>query len=79
MRKLNILTLLKIFFQWCTQVDKITKFKENLEEDIFVLIEMCGQQYDSIMVMPIQRFYNLIKWKRDLERDKENQLEEYGV
>jgi hypothetical protein len=67
---------LKIFFQWCTEVENITKYKKDLSQNIFSLIELCGQQYDSIMVMPIQRFYDLLKWKINLDKEKQKQLEE---
>lgn len=37
---------------------------------------MCKQSYDSIMSMPIQRFYDLLKWKSDLEEKRQQDIDE---
>jgi len=37
---------------------------------------MCKQQYSSIAIMPVKRFYDLLKWKADLEEHKAKLMEE---
>ncbi len=39
-------------------------------------MEMSKQSYKDIMSMPVQRFYNYLKWKASLEDDKRKMLEE---
>ncbi len=40
-------------------------------------MEMCKQEYLSIMFMPIKRFTDLLKWKSELEEEKQKLMEEY--
>lgn len=65
-----------IFFQWFTQTDNITTYKNNLIQNIFSCIEMLSMDYFSVMNMPIKRFYDLLKWKSDLEEERQKQLEQ---
>lgn len=37
-------------------------------------MELMHQQYDDIMDMPVQRFYNMLKWKTNLEEEKRKLL-----
>jgi len=39
-------------------------------------MELSKQNYDSVMVMPIKRMYDYIKWKSDLEDEKAKLIEE---
>jgi hypothetical protein len=39
-------------------------------------MEMSKQSYSATMEMPVQRFYNYLKWKASLEEDKNKLLEE---
>lgn len=32
--------------------------------------------YNDILFMPVNRFYNLIKWKTDLEEDRHKAIQE---
>lgn len=41
-------------------------------------MEMGHLQYDSIMKMPVKRFLNYLKWKTDLEEDKQKLYTEYA-
>lgn len=63
------------FFQWFIQTDNITTYKNNLVQNIFSAIEMLGMDYPNIMNMPVKRFYDLLKWKSDLEEERQKQLE----
>lgn len=66
----------KTFFEWCTQSNEINQYRENLEKNIFSCMEMSKQSYSATMEMPVQRFYNYLKWKASLEEDKNKLLEE---
>lgn len=37
---------------------------------------MLNQQYDSIMTIPVKRFFDLLKWKSDLEEHRMKLIEE---
>jgi len=56
--------------------DGITKYREIMDENIFSCMELTKQNYESIMVMPIKRFNDFLKWKLKLEEDKENLMKE---
>lgn len=37
---------------------------------------MLGIDYHALMSMPVKRFHDLLKWKSDLEEEKQKQLEQ---
>lgn len=39
-------------------------------------MEMSGQSYRDITSMPLQRFYNYLKWKSKLEEERKKAMEE---
>jgi hypothetical protein len=39
-------------------------------------MEMSKQSYDDVIRMPVNRFYNYLKWKSDLEKQKKDMLAE---
>jgi len=39
-------------------------------------MEMSKQSYDDVIQMPVQRFYNYLKWKSNLEEEKKKMLAE---
>jgi hypothetical protein len=39
-------------------------------------MEMSKQSYESVMAMPVKKFYNYLKWKSDLEEEKKKMLAE---
>jgi len=42
-------------------------------------MEMSKQSYNETLSMPVKRFYNYLKWKSDLEEEKQKMiLEEVG-
>jgi hypothetical protein len=47
-----------------------------LSESIFSVIELCRQPYESVMNMPVKRMYDLLKWKSDLEEEKNKVMKE---
>lgn len=39
-------------------------------------MEMSGQAYTEVVLMPVKRFYDYLKWKTDLEEEKKKMMEE---
>lgn len=39
-------------------------------------MEMSKQSYTDTMNMPVQRFFNYLKWKADLEEDRKKFMED---
>lgn len=39
-------------------------------------MEMSRQSYNDVVNMPVKRFYNYLKWKTDLEEEKQKLMEE---
>ena len=67
---------MKTFFEWCTLHSEIDKYRKNLAENIFSLIELMKLTYHDIIFMPVKRFYDLIKWKTDLEDERQKIMKE---
>ena len=57
------------FFALCDDEKSVTKFTKNLEENIFLMIELLKQDYLDIMAMPIDRFYQLLRLKNKFDKD----------
>ena len=49
---------------------------KNLTENIFSLMELMKVPYHDIIFMPVKRFYDLIKWKADLEEERQKIMKE---
>ena len=60
----------------CSQHDEIAEFKDNLAENIFSCMEMSGQSYMDATLMPVKRFQDYLKWKSQLEEEKQKRFEE---
>jgi len=57
--------------------NSIDRYKKVLNENIFSVMElMKAVTYTSILIMPVFRFESLLKWKADLEEQKERMLDE---
>ena len=41
-------------------------------------MELSHQSYRDIVSMPLQRFYNYLKWKSKLEEDRRKSIEEHA-
>jgi hypothetical protein len=64
------------FFAWSTQADVIDEYKKMLNDSIFACIEMLKQGYIDVMLMPVKKFYDILKWKADIEEQKMKMIEE---
>ena len=70
------------FFAWYTQHNgedpsPVDQYKKILDENLFSCIEMLsGVGYIDIMVMPVKRFEELLKWKAKLEEQKMKLIDE---
>lgn len=71
-----ILTWWKAFFVHCSQPDNVVDFKSELTENIFSCMELSRQSYIDVMLMPVKRFQEYLKWKSKLEEEKQKRYEE---
>ena len=71
-----ILIWWKAFFVHCSQHDEIFSFKKELAENIYSCMEMSKQSYIEVMFMPVKRFQDYLKWKTQLEEEKQKRFEE---
>ena len=37
---------------------------------------MMKQPYDTVMMMPVKRFYDMLKWKSELEEERSKLMQE---
>ena len=51
-------------------------YKKMLNDSIFACIEMLKQGYIDVMLMPVKKFYDILKWKADIEEQKMKMIEE---
>jgi len=58
------------------EYEEITKYRKVMNENIFSCIELTKSPYSDIMHMPVNRFYDFLKWKAKLEEEKHKQMEE---
>lgn len=68
--------LWKTFFVWSTLHNDIAEYRKNLQENIFTAIELMKQPYLSVMMMPVKRFKDLIKWKSEVEEERQKIMKE---
>ena len=68
---------MRTFFEWYTvHEDKIDQYRKSLQLNIFSAIEMMKLQYDTVMLMPVKRFYDMLKWKSELEEERSKLMQE---
>ena len=47
-----------------------------MDQNIFTCMDLTGQKYIDIMYMPIKTFLDFIKWKIEIEEEKQKKIEE---
>jgi len=47
-----------------------------MAENIFACMEMSHQSYTEVVMMPVKRFYDYLKWKTKLEEERQKKIEE---
>ena len=58
------------FLGWYIHHNRIEEYKRSLFDKICFTIENLKINYESIMIMPVKRLEDLIKWKISLESEK---------
>ncbi len=58
-----------------TNNDLKDDYRDTLEENIFVAMELMKMGYTEVMSMPVGRLKSLVKWKTDLEDKKQKALQ----
>jgi len=66
------------FFAQSSLHDEIDRFRKDLQLNIFSAIELSkgSISYQDIMQMPINRFSDYLIWKSDLEKAKQEKINE---
>jgi len=54
----------------------VDAYRETLSSNIFSCMELSKQSYYETMKMPVKRFYDYLKWKSDLEDEKNKLIKE---
>ena len=65
------------FFEWLLSPDtEIDKFEKEHNDSVRALIELMGEPWASIQLMPFTFFTSTLKWKLELEEKKKAAIEE---
>jgi len=56
--------------------DTVGQYRKSLALDVYACMELSRQSYMEVMFMPVKRFYDYLKWKTELEEEKQKQIEE---
>jgi len=51
--------------------EDIDNYRRDLGQDAFFCMEWSKQSYNDIMLMPVKRFKDYLKWKKDYEDEKQ--------
>jgi len=55
---------------------KIDRFRSSLHDNVYSCMELSKQSWDDVMNMPVQRLHDYLKWKTDLEEEKQKLIKE---
>lgn len=58
------------------QPNSVEQYRNALAADVYTCMEMSRQSYTDVMKMPLQRLYDYLKWKTNLEEEKQKRIEE---
>ena len=58
------------------QPDNVEQYRKALAADIFTCMELSNQSFPDVVSMPIKKFYDYMKWKTELEEEKQRRIEE---
>jgi len=64
------------FFDWFNRTKEIENSRQNLEENIYSVIEIFHVGYNDVLDMPYTSFLGILKWKSDLEEERKKKMEE---
>ena len=58
------------------QPNDVERYRKALAADVFTCMELSRQPYVDAVNMPIKKFYDYMKWKTDLEEEKQKRIDE---
>jgi hypothetical protein len=58
------------------QQNSVENYRKSLAADIFTCMELSRQSFVDVANMPIKKFYDYLKWKTDLEEEKQKRIDE---
>ena len=56
--------------------DSIEQYRKAIAADIYTCMELSKQSFIDVVQMPVQKFYDYMKWKTDLEEEKQRRIDE---
>jgi len=56
--------------------DAVEIYRKSSSLDVYACMELSHQAYVQVMAMPVKKFYDYLKWKAELEEEKQKQIEE---
>ncbi len=56
--------------------DSVEQYRKALAADIFTCMELSKQSFPDVVQMPMKKFYDYMKWKTELEEEKQKMINE---
>lgn len=56
--------------------DAVEMYRKSSSLDVYACMELSRQSYVDVMAMPVKKFYDYLKWKAELEEEKQKQIDE---
>ena len=56
--------------------DAVEVYRKSSSLDVYACMELSHQPYIDVMAMPVKKFYDYLKWKAELEEEKQKQIDE---
>ena len=58
------------------QQNSVEDYRKSLAADVFTCMELSGQSFVDVVHMPVKKFYDYMKWKTELEEEKQKRIDE---
>jgi len=58
------------------QQNNVEDYRKTLAADIYTCMELSGQSFVDVVSMPVRKFYGYMKWKTELEEEKQKRIDE---
>lgn len=65
------------FFAHYMSEKEVDSYRKSLSLNTFTCMELSGQSYPDTVGMPVKKFYDYLKWKTDLEEEKNKLIKEH--
>lgn len=58
------------------QQNNVEDYRKALAADIYTCMELSRQSFVDVVNMPVKKFYDYMKWKTNLEEEKQKRIDE---